>query len=164
MTSVIHDLVHSARSLRKSPGFAVTAIITIALGIGVSAAIFSVVNAILLRPLSYEAPERLVHIWGDMRNRNVVDFPFPPGDYHDLRQQADLFEGLAAIQTGRQALLGDNGPEQIVAAAVTPNVFDVFGIRVALGRNFQESDGTPQPPPPANASGAPAAAAPALPA
>ena len=79
----------------KKPAFALTAILTLALGIGAAAAIFSVVNAVLLRPLPYDRPERLVHVANDMRARNVEDFPWPPADFHDLRTQSTAFYGIA---------------------------------------------------------------------
>jgi putative ABC transport system permease protein len=146
------DLGYAARTMRKNPAFAATALITIALGIGVSTAIFSVVNTVLLRPLPYAEAERLTLIWGDMRNRNVKDFPFPPGDFADLRKEATMFEGFAGVQTFRQSIAGDEvdraEPEQISAGAVTTNFFSLLGARIALGRDFTEADGVPQPPPP----------------
>jgi putative ABC transport system permease protein len=149
MSTLTKDVVYALRTLRRSPGFALTAIATIALGIGASTAIFSVVNAILLRPLPYADPGRLVLVWGDMRNRGVTDFPFPPADYYDLKQQANLFEDFAAVVTGPAPLTGDDGePEQIQTAGVTPNLFTLLGVKVAVGRNFIESDATPQGPPP----------------
>ena len=149
MSIVGKDVAYAVRTLRRSPGFAITAIATIALGIAASTAIFSVVNAILLRPLPYADPQRLVLIWGDMRNRNVTDFPFPPADYADLKQQGTLFEDIGAVTTGRVPLTDDDGePEQIRIAATTTNFFTLLGARVPIGRNFIESDGTPQGPPP----------------
>src|SRR5690242_16954015 len=97
MDRPMKDLGFAVRAIRNHPGFAATAIITLALGIGVSTAIFSVVNAVLLRPLPYKDADRLVFVWGDMRNRNVHDFPFPPGDYRDLQSQGTLFEEFAAV-------------------------------------------------------------------
>jgi predicted permease len=149
---IVHDLEYAARTMRKNPAFAATALITIAFGIGVSTAIFSVVNTVLLRPLPYADAERLTLIWGDMRNRNVKDFPFPPGDFADLRKEATMFEGFAGVQTFRQSISGDQvdraEPEQISAGAVTTNFFSLLGARIALGRDFTEADGFPQPPPP----------------
>ena len=80
MDTLRKDLAFAIRTLRRSPGFAFTAIFTIALGIGATTAIFSAVNGVLLRPLPYEDPERLVSIWGDMRAPNLVDFPMAPAD------------------------------------------------------------------------------------
>jgi putative ABC transport system permease protein len=149
MKTFLQDLRSALRSLRKSPAFALTAVATIALGIGASTAIFSVVNAVLLRPLPYSDQARLVSIWGDLTARNVTDFPMPPGDLYDLRRQGTLFEETAAIVTFRQALANDDGRSELTpAAAVTPNFFRTLGARVIQGRDFQDSDGTPQPQPP----------------
>jgi predicted permease len=159
MDSIWKDITFAARALRNSPAFALTAILTLALGIGVSTAIFSVVNAVLLRPLPYADPERLVLVWGDMRNRKVQDFPFPTGDFSDLRQEGTLFESLAAVTTFRVPFGGDGvEPEQVKAAQVTTNFFSLLGARMMLGRDFVEADGTPQPRPPQPAPGTPAPA------
>ena len=78
MLPFIADVAYAIRTFHKKPAFAITAIATLALGIGATAAIFSVVDAVLLTPLPYRAPARLVHVWQDMRNHNVSDFPWPP--------------------------------------------------------------------------------------
>jgi putative ABC transport system permease protein len=149
--------------LRKNPAFTLTAVLTIALGIGASTAIFSVVNAVLLRPLPYGNAERLTVIWGDMRTRHVVDFPFSPPDYNDLRKEATTFDDFAAVATGRLPLSSEGGePEMVRAAGVTPNFFALMGARVAYGRDFNEKDAAPQPAPPP-AGNAPAANAPPAP-
>jgi putative ABC transport system permease protein len=149
MNTLWNDFRFALRSLQKSPAFALTAVATIALGIGASTAIFSVVNAVLLRPLPYSDQARLVSIWGDLTARNVTDFPMPPGDLYDLRQQGTLFEQTAAIVTFRQSLRNAEGESELVpAAGVTPNFFQTLGARIVRGRDFQESDGTPQPQPP----------------
>jgi predicted permease len=161
MNTFWNDFRFALRSLRKSPAFALTAIVTIALGIGASTAIFSVVNAVLLRPLPYSDQARLVTIWGDLTARNVTDFPMPPGDLYDLRQQGTLFEQTGAIVTFRGSVRGDDGESELVpAAGVTTNFFRVLGAQVVMGRDFQESDGTPQPQPPQGAQGQPAPAGP----
>src|ERR1700674_3841249 len=98
----LRDLGFAGRTLRKSPVFAFTAALTIALGIGASTAIFSVTNAVLLRPLPYKNPDRLAFVISDMRTRNVKDFPFSNADFLDLRKQtADAFEELGAVLTNR---------------------------------------------------------------
>jgi putative ABC transport system permease protein len=145
--------------LRRQPSFTLTAALTLGLGIGATTAIFSVVNAVLLRPLPYGNPDRVVIVWGDLRNRSVSDWPFSNPDFADLRAQATAFEGLAGLLTFRNTLLTENGETQDVrGAAVTTNIFSVLGLRMARGTTFSEADGTPPPrpaPPPA-AAGAPA--------
>ncbi len=170
MESVLRDVLFAFRSLKRQPAFAITAVLTIALGIGATSAIFSVVNAVLLRPLPYNNASRLGTVWSDLRNRNVVDFPLPPGDFFDLRKDTTLFEGFAAITSFRPTVGGDGQgeAEQVSGGAVTTNFFSLLGHRIQIGRDFVEEDGTPQPPapqatPPTGATGAPAAAAPAAP-
>src|SRR5216110_2146422 len=116
MDSLIKDISFGIRSLLKRPGFTLIAVITLALGIGASTAIFSVVNAVLLRPLPYKDPERLAIVWDDLRNRNVTNFPFAAGDFKDLREQGTLFEGLAGVSTGRQAITDDVSKPEMVKA------------------------------------------------
>ena len=153
MSGFWKELTYAIRTLRKGPAFALTAIATIALGIGASTAIFSVVNAVLLRPLPYREQDRLVLIWGDLTARNVTDFPMPPGDLYDLRQQGTMFEETAAIVTGRQPLRRESGETELIrTAGVTPNFFRLLGTRVTLGRDFVDNDGTPQPAPPQGAA------------
>jgi len=149
MRMFARDVAFAARTLRKNPAFAVTAIVTLALGIGATTAIFSVVNTVLLRPLPYEHPERLTIIWGELRTRQVYDWPFAPGDLKDLMDQATLYDGIAALRTNPAPLIVDGAPpQQIQTAAVTPNVFSVLGVKVARGRGFTDDDGRPQPRPP----------------
>ena len=99
MAMFMKDAAFAARTLRKNPAFTLTAIITLALGIGATTAIFSVVNAVLLRSLPYDHPERLTIIWGELRTRQVYDWMFAPGDLKDLMDQATLFDGIAALRT-----------------------------------------------------------------
>ena len=156
MATTSADLRFAFRSLRKSPGFTATAIGTIALGIGATTAIFSVVNAVLLRPLPYADAGSLVLVQSDLMARNVIDFPLPPGDLPDLREQGTLFQEIAAVSvTGRLPLLGDgNEPEQVTGVAATPNLFRLLGLGTVLGRGFVELDGAPLPPPPQVPAGA----------
>jgi putative ABC transport system permease protein len=159
MNAFFADVAYAARTFIKKPGFALTAIVTLALGIGATSAIFSVVNAVLLRPLPYDDPSRLVHVWEDMRNRNVTDFPWPPGDFADLRQQSTVFDGVAALTTGRQVIVNEGGQgdaEQVRRGSATPNLFRLLGARIALGRDFTDDEGTPPPPQPPPVAGAPA--------
>jgi putative ABC transport system permease protein len=149
----LRDLAFAARTLRKSPVFALTAILTIALGIGASTAIFSVVNAVLLRPIPYNDPERLVIAASDMRNRNVRGFPFSNENFIDMREATkDAFQGFAGVFTFRNIFNREDGtPERVRAAVVTTNFFRLVGAKIALGRDFSDADGLPQPAPPPTA-------------
>lgn len=150
MSAVIADLVYAFRAFVKKPGFPLTAVLTLGLGIGAAAAIFSVVNAVVLRPLPYADPERLVHVANDLRARQVQDFPWPAPDFHDLRTSTTSFSGVAALVTGRQVFVtpGRDDAEQVRTGGATPNLFRVLGARMALGSDFTDADGTPPPPQP----------------
>ncbi len=142
------DLKFATRTLRKSPLFSLTAITTIALGIGACTPIFSVVNAVLLRPLPYTASERLAFVTSDLTARNVNDFPFPPGDFPDLTRGVTAFQDVAGVVTGRQAFTTETGdPELVEVANITTNLFRTLNATVIRGRDFVESDGAPIPPP-----------------
>ena len=162
MDTFIKDLTYAARGLRKNIGFTAVATITIALGIGACTAIFSVVNAVLLRPLPYADARRLVMIWGELRSRHVDDWPFSPPDLRDLQQQStDVFEEIAGmIPAGRVPLGAPGGePEQIRVGGATPNLFRVLGARVMAGRDFVQDDATPVPQLPGQAAAGPPVAA-----
>lgn len=136
MRTLLKDLGFAMRVLRKRPAFSLTVALTLGLGIGATTAIFSVVNAVLLRPLPYSDPDRLVIVWGELRNRNVHDWPFANPDFADLRAQTTTFEGLAAVVTGRNAVAGPNGETVTIRMAnATTNIFSVLGLRVARGRD-----------------------------
>ena len=151
MDNFLKDLSYGIRTLRKSPGFTITALITLALGIGATTAIFSVVNAVLLRPLPYAAADQLVVINSEMRARKVPDFPIAPADVKDMREQVTALDQIAGVTTFRQALIEDNAePEQVKTAFVTANLIPTLGAPLALGRNFRDDEAIPLPPPPAN--------------
>ena len=164
---MLNDFSFAFRTLRKSPIFTITVVVTLALAIGASTAIFSVTNGVLLRKLPYRDPERLVLVANDLQKRNVKDFPFSSVDYLDLRNGAkNNFEDFAAFNTGRVTLPGlDGTPERVRIAAVSINFFQMMGASIVAGRDFQESDGTPQPAPAAAPGGnnPPANAPPPLP-
>jgi predicted permease len=155
------DFLFSARSLRKSPAFALTAVLTIALGIGASTAIFSVMNAVLLKPLPYRQPNKLAIVWGNLRARRMPNFPFSGPDFDDVRRGIPAFESVAGVSTFRGVVTGDNATsEPIQSALVTPNFFRTMGAKIASGRDFTDSDGAPAPAPPPAPPGAPAAVPP----
>jgi putative ABC transport system permease protein len=147
MTALLQDLRHGARRLARSPGFTAVAALTLALGIGANSAIFSVVDAVLLRPLPYGDPERLVLVWDRMERSAIERAPVSAPDLADFRQFAQGFTGFAATNNvGEVALTGDGPPEQIKVANVTGNFFDVLGVAPRLGRGFEPADDVPIPP------------------
>jgi putative ABC transport system permease protein len=163
LAAMLNDLSYAFRTLRKTPIFSITVIVTIALAIGASTAIFSVTNGVLLRQLPYKDPERLVLARGDLQKRNVKDFPLSNADFLDLRNGAkNNFEDFAAVNTFRATLPGSDGtPDRVRFAAVSTNFFQMMGGSIVAGRDFQESDGTPQQAPPAaQGNNAPANAGP----
>ena len=146
---LLKDLPFAFRTLRKSPLFALTAIVTIALGIGASTAIFSVTNAVLLRPLPYKDPDRLIVAGGDMRTRNILDERVSYENYMDLKQgTSDVLNDMAAVATFRGVIPQQDGsPERIQNAIVTTNFMRLLGAKIVAGRDFEESDGQAPPPP-----------------
>jgi predicted permease len=148
------NLVIAIRVLRKSPLFTLTAVVTIALGLGASTAIFSVTNGVLLQPLPYKNPDRLVIASADLRQRHVRDTPYSNADFIDLRDgTSSAFEDMAGVFTFRNVIPQEDGtPEQIRGAVITTNFFRLLGGTIVLGRDFNQEDGIPQAaPPPAGA-------------
>jgi putative ABC transport system permease protein len=149
MSTLRRDVGFAIRTLAKSPVFSLTALVTIALGIGATTAIFSVINTVLLRPLPYDHRDRLAFVTGDLTARNVLDFPMAPADFADLITTVRAFDEVAALVTFQQAMIDDRGEGRMLRmAGVTPNIFRTLGTRVALGRDFVEEDGLPLGPPP----------------
>ena len=140
------DIRYGLRTLRKSPGFTTVAVLTLALGIGANTAIFSVVNGVLLRPLPYENPERLVLIRNDAEGETGLASISPP-ELVDLREQSQLFEGFAALWASTISLTGDpENMEQIRYAWATDNLFSLLGTDPILGRHFTKEEEAPNGP------------------
>jgi putative ABC transport system permease protein len=134
------DVVLGVRSLLRRPAFAAVAVVTLALGIGANAAIFSAVYGIVLRPLPYERPERLVVIWEDLRREGNPRFSVSPPNFRDFRGRATSFAGIAA-QFGRGVSVKVGGvPELARGARVTVDYFGVLGVPALVGRTFIPSD------------------------
>src|SRR6476660_9035707 len=133
MESVIKDLRFAFRSLFKRPGFVAVAVITLALGIGGSTSIFTVVNAALLRGLPYKAPDRLYHLWEKTPKEEFSKREFSYPDYQDY-QQNNVFEGLAGYTGGGGILSGYGDPQLIKTPQVSANFFSVLGVDPVLGR------------------------------
>jgi len=138
LETLLQDLRFGARMLRKNPGFSLIAILTLALGIGANTAIFSVVDAALLRALPYPDAERLVMLWtGQGVSRSGSALP----DYREWRDQSRVFEGLGAFYYGDFNLVGEgHDPERVQGAFVTANFFPTLGVAPALGREFRNEE------------------------
>ncbi len=138
MRTLAHDLRYALRLLRRSPGFTAAAALVLALGIGANSAVFSVVDAALLRPLPFRQPEQLTALWehppGYDRNR------VSPLNFLDWHDQNDVFTSLAAYAGGNRTLKTGSGVEQIPGQAVTSEFFDVFGLQPVAGRFFRADD------------------------
>ena len=137
METLLRDIRYGIRSLLKRPGFTVIALIALALGIGANTAIFSLVNAVLLRPLPFAEPDRLVWMWGNIRNGSNRA-SVAPLDFLDFRAQNTTFEQFAAAITVPVPvnLTGSGEPERLSGAAVTGNYFQALGVQPSLGRSF----------------------------
>jgi putative ABC transport system permease protein len=143
MGTFLQDLRYGFRMLVKRPGFTVIAVLALALGIGANTAIFSVVNAVLLRPLPYKDPQRIVAVWetnpqlgAEMRNRNEVAM----GNFLDWRAQNQTFERMGALTYANANLTGGGEPERLQSMVVTTDLFDVLGVQPALGRSFRPEE------------------------
>jgi len=134
MQTLIQDLRYGARILLKQPVFTLIAVLTLALGIGANTAIFSLVNAVLLRPLPFAEPERLVWTWGEFSGGNRASTS--PPDFLDYRAQSRSFEELSAMMFNSFNLTGAGEPERVIGSSVTANFFQALGVRLVQGRAF----------------------------
>src|SRR5262249_32284841 len=138
MDIVFNDLSFAIRKLRRSPGFALPVIAAIALAAGANTAIFSLLNAVLLRPLQYPNPEQLVMVWVRHPSIPFDRFPTSTADFADWRAQAKSFERLSALAFGgpSMTLTGRGEPESVQSLKVSTDVFDLIDVRPHLGRTF----------------------------
>jgi predicted permease len=131
------DLLYGLRMLVKSPGFTIVALLSLALGIGANTAIFSVVHRVLLHPVAYPDPDRLLAVFTSQGNkRSAVSVP----DFKDWRDQNHAFEQMAAIQAGSANMTGIQRPERVQVFEATSNIFSLFGMQPELGRGFVPED------------------------
>ena len=140
---LLQDIRFSVRTLRKSPGFTVFAVLALALGLGANAAIFSAVDAVLLRSLPFRNADRLVELWEDASHFGFPLAPLAPANSVDWKQRNHVFEDLAALMGDLYALTGAGTPEQIEGSPVTANLFPLLGVSPILGRNFSAEEGRP---------------------
>jgi putative ABC transport system permease protein len=143
MQTLLQDLRFAVRMLWKTPGFTAIAVLSLGLGIGANTAIFSLVNAVLLKPLPFSEPERLVMVWEDM---SAIGFPNgepAPGTYSDWKAQNQVFDDMAMLNWRNLNLTGEGEPERVPAYGVSANLFPLLGTQAALGRNFLPEEDRP---------------------
>jgi putative ABC transport system permease protein len=133
---MLDDLRYAIRMLFKSPGFTAVAMITLALGIGANTAIFSVVNAVLIRPMPYQEPDRLVIIHQTDLKKGWSWVPPSPADFLDWKEQNQVFDEIAAFRVWFHSLAGTDGAENVLGVRTSTNFFHLLGIGAALGRTF----------------------------
>ena len=144
MESILHDVRYAWRMLGRNPGFTVIAVMALALGIGANTAIFSVVRAVVLKPLPYREPEQLVQVWGRFTgigipdDRNAISAP----EFVDLQRNGS-FSHLAAIDDRSFNINFGSTPERILSCVVTPGFFPLLGVQAQIGRVFRPEEGRP---------------------
>ena len=136
ISTMLQDLRYAARALRKSPGFTLVAALTLALGVGANTAIFSVVNAVMLRPLPFAEPDRLVRIWESNVERGWPTFAVSHPNFLDWRAQADSFESLAAINNAGFTLTSNGEAEIVLGLSVTATFLPTLKITPVAGPQF----------------------------
>src|SRR5947207_13213064 len=134
------DLRYAARTLRKSPAFATAAAATLALAIGANTTMFSVLNAVLLRPLPYRAPEQLAMLWTEDPTQNLREGRSALWNVGQWRSQSRSFADMAVFDAVSTTLTGRDGAEQIVGASISPNLLPLLGVQPAQGRGFSTEE------------------------
>jgi putative ABC transport system permease protein len=145
---MLGEFRYAVRSLSGNPGFTLVAILALALGIGSSTAIFTVVNAVLLKPLPFPDPDRLVMVWERSSRSNVANRRAPgstvnPINFLEWRRRNQSFERMAAFIQYAINVAGEAEPEQVLGLAVTDGFFEVLGARAAIGRTFRPEEDAP---------------------
>jgi putative ABC transport system permease protein len=142
MNTLAQDIRYAVRMLARSPGFTAVAVLTLALGIGANTAIFTVVNSVLLRPLDYAEPDRLVHVYSEFPGLGLENYWLSQAEYRELQANVDAFSEVAAWQTNENAnVAGGDAPIRTTAGNVTAEFFDVLGVPPAMGRVFDRQEG-----------------------
>ncbi len=137
------DIRYGLRTLSKTPGLTAAAILTLSLGVGANTAIFSVIDAILIRPLAYRDAGNLVLVYGTRPDKGVRKLPIAPPDYRDFTEQSQAFDQIGAFRSQPTVLTGRDLPERIEATAVSPSLFAMLGLKARLGRLFAREEDQP---------------------
>jgi putative ABC transport system permease protein len=140
MQTFLQDLKYALRMLRKNPAFTAVAILTLAVGIGANSAIFSVVNAVLLRPLPYRQPDQLVRVYSEFPTMQLRKFWLSAPELLDIQREAKSWEAIGAWAPGGQNVGTESEPLRVTSAAITRSLIDVLGVQPELGRNFTEEE------------------------
>src|SRR2546422_6724181 len=141
---MFNDLCYGIRTLLKSPGFTAVAVLTLALGIGANTAIFSVINAVLLRTLPYRDPDHLAILWKTVPKKNIQEDWTSYPTFKDWKDHNNVFEDIALVfrpEAAQVVLTGNDRPERIQGAKVSANFFSVMGVSPVLGRSFSPEEG-----------------------
>jgi len=140
VNTLLQDLRYAFRTLRNKPGFTFVAVLTLALGIGANTAIFSLINAVVLRPLPFPRPEEIVLIRDDLTGRQIEDIGLSVDELKDLQERSGVFEQVSAVWPVDANLTGSDRPERIELLGVSPNYFSLLGAKAQLGRIFGPQD------------------------
>src|SRR6516164_1388833 len=140
MSNLNADLRYALRLLRQSPGFTFVTICALALGIGANTAIFSTLSAVILRPLPYDDPDRVVMVFEDATSIGFAHNTPAPANFFDWRDQNHSFVDMAATRGRTRAVTGDGAAEQLAGFATTSNFFSILGVHPIIGRTFTEAE------------------------
>jgi predicted permease len=140
---MLQDLVYAVRSLRRSPAFALVAVLTLGLGIGATSSLFGVVYGVLLRSLPFEDPERLVRVYTVSSSEKRRDLDLSPANFMSLREESRAFTDVAVYGEGEMTLTGSGEPRRLAVSQVSAGFFELLGVRPALGRNFLPEENRP---------------------
>jgi len=143
MDGLLQDLRYALRTLRKSPAFVTITVLTLALGIGANLAIFTIVNAVLLQPLPFREPDRIVRVFDDLRTAGAKNVGMSVPELYDLDERSGVFEQISAIFPSSGALSGDDKVERILLIGTSPNYFELLGAKPALGRTYTQAEWVP---------------------
>src|SRR5579863_9580573 len=143
MNTLAKDLIYAVRMLAKAPGFALAAILSLAIGIGANTSIFSIVNGLLMRPLPYQDAARLVILWNRSPGLNITQDWFSTAQYFDIRKGHHGFEQIAIAIGANYNLSGNGDPERVGTVRVSSNLLPMLGARAEKGRLFASADDVP---------------------
>src|SRR6202522_2090068 len=143
MGSFLRDIRFAWRTLAKNPGFMVVAILTLALGIGANVATFSVVYAVLLRPLPFPHPEQLVRVFDDLRSSNVKNVGMSAPELWDFQDKSGVFQDISAVWPIDSDIAGGDRPVRAETLATSPDYFTMLGVKPQLGRVYTQQESVP---------------------